>query len=291
MTRLKGRSHPGLRTTRALVRLREGDRHGGGRGNVGRARGHGREHRHPSDRETRGGTGEVTHYLLSVCETVGDVAAALAEIRVVPVTEDSLGFPAPLHFAAVDPAGASVVVEIIDGGRVVIHDNPLGVITNAPTFDWHMINLRNYINLSAVDVPPLRFDDLEFAPLSAGSGMRGLPGDNTSPSRFVRALAATRTARATVGGLDTVREVMRILDNFQLSSGTGEGSDLAGSDPLPSATQWTTAADTGTRAYYYRTAWNRRLRRINLGSVDFAGGDVRYLDMDDGRSEDVHDLV
>ncbi|WP_411572507.1 linear amide C-N hydrolase [Tropicimonas sp. TH_r6] len=31
-----------------------------------------------------------------------------------------------------------------------------------------------------------------FAPLGAGSGMIGLPGDNTPPSRFIRAVAWTR---------------------------------------------------------------------------------------------------
>jgi choloylglycine hydrolase len=33
-----------------------------------------------------------------------------------------------------------------------VHDAPLGVMTNAPTYDWHMTNLQNNINLSVKDV-------------------------------------------------------------------------------------------------------------------------------------------
>ena len=47
----------------------------------------------------------------------------------------------------VDKTGAAVVVEPI-GGKLVIYDDPLGVITNSPTFDWHMTNLGNYVGLS-----------------------------------------------------------------------------------------------------------------------------------------------
>ena len=85
-----------------------------------------------------------------------------------------------------DTQGKSIVIEFIEG-EMKIFENPLGIITNAPTFDWHMTNLRNYVNLSAVTIPNKKIEDLDFAALGAGSGMIGLPGDFTPPSRFVRA--------------------------------------------------------------------------------------------------------
>ena len=50
--------------------------------------------------------------------------------------------------------------EYVDG-ELNVHDNPLGVITNAPTFDWHLTNLKGYVNLSPQDVR-------ELAPACAG---------------------------------------------------------------------------------------------------------------------------
>ena len=106
-------------------------------------------------------------------------------VRVVPVTEPALGFPAPVHFIVTEPGGKAIVIEL-PGAAPKIFDAPLGVITNAPTYDWHEINLRNYVNLSPVGIPGKKIDELDFRPLGGGSGMIGLPGDFTPPSRFVR---------------------------------------------------------------------------------------------------------
>ena len=53
------------------------------------------------------------------------------------------------------PSGKSIVIEYV-GGKLNVYDNPLGVITNSPAFDWHMTNLRNYINFSMTNVPPVK---------------------------------------------------------------------------------------------------------------------------------------
>jgi len=92
-----------------------------------------------------------------------------------------------------------------------IFDNALGVLTNSPSFDWHTTNLRNYIHLSAVAIPEKKIAGLDFSPMGAGSGTIGLPGDFTPPSRFVRAVAWTQTARSTQTSIETVYEVFRIL--------------------------------------------------------------------------------
>ena len=95
---------------------------------------------------------------------------------------------------ATGPAGdrswfrsGGVVVEVTKG-QTVLHDAPLGVITNAPNDDWHLTNLRNDINLSPVGLPGKRIEELDFRPLGGGTGMIGLPGDYTPPSRFVGAV-------------------------------------------------------------------------------------------------------
>ena len=169
---------------------------------------------------------DLAHYVLGQCETVSEARAALSRIGVVGVEHPEFGFPPPGHAIITEPSGKAIVVEFLNG-KTVIYDAPLGVITNSPTYDWHMTNLRNYINLSPIALPSKKIEDLDFAPLGGGSGMIGLPGDFTPPSRFVRAVAFSKTARQTADGPETVYELFRILDSFNVPLGAAEGSDDA----------------------------------------------------------------
>lgn len=109
------------------------------------------------------GPTDVGQYLLTTCATVDEVRAAIAKVRVVAVVEPALGFPAPVHFIITEPSGKAVIIEYLKG-ELVIFDAPLGVITNAPSYDWHETNLRNYINLSPVALPGKKIEDLNFKP-------------------------------------------------------------------------------------------------------------------------------
>ena len=237
---------------------------------------------------------DVPGYLLSQFASVEEVRGALAKFKVVSIVEKALGFPAPMHLIITEPSGKAIVVEFANK-QVQIFDAPLGVITNSPTYDWHMTNLRNYINLSPVSVPVKQVDGKEFSALGAGSGMIGLPGDFTPPSRFVRAVAFSKTARPTKGGFDTVRETFRILDNFNVPLGAAEGADDAPQldDLLYSATQFTVAIDTKQRALYYHTQFSRRVRMVDLNRIDFTkiGKELIARPLDDTKQEDVRDMT
>jgi len=212
----------------------------------------------------------LASYVLSQFETVEEAATGLADVRVVGVVDETLGFPFPFHMLVADRFGGKIVVEYIDGD-LTIFDAPLGVITNSPNYDWHMTNLNNYVNLSALGLPEVEASGVTFAPLGAGSGMIGLPGDFTPPSRFVRAVAFSQTARETQGGYDTVREAFRILDNFNIPADAAEGAqdDVQSDDLLYSATQITTAADSLNLVYYYHTMYDRTVHMVDLKQIDF----------------------
>ncbi|MGI9508367.1 MAG: linear amide C-N hydrolase [Geminicoccaceae bacterium] len=233
-------------------------------------------------------------YVLSNFETVDEVRQGLAKVNVVGVIEPKLGFAFPLHMLVADRFGGSIVVEYIDGD-LTIFDAPLGTITNSPTYDWHLTNLSNYINLSAISVPERTVGGLELKPLGAGSGMIGLPGDFTPPSRFVRAVAFSQSARETSGGYDTVREAFRILDNFNIPPGAAEGAedDVDADDQLYSATQWTTAADLTNLKFYYHTQYDRTVHVVDLSQIDFGamGTDMIRLPMDQDQDPTIVDLT
>jgi len=209
-------------------------------------------------------------YFVSQYAIVAEVKDALDSIRVVPVVEPALGFPAPVHYVINDPSGAEIVIEYVKGG-VTSYTKTVGVMTNSPPYDWHLNNLRNYLNLRAVAWPAVDIDGIDFTPIGAGSGMLGLPGDYTPPSRFVRALALAQTAPSTKGGYDTVREFFNVMDSFNVPLPVvGEKDNPEGFEPLCcTSTQYTVAFDPANKMMYYHTDDNRTVRSVDLGEIDY----------------------
>lgn len=238
---------------------------------------------------------DFANYVLTEFATVDEVREGLKKMRVVPVPEPALGgIPAPIHLAVTDQSGKAIAVQYLKG-ELKVFDNPLRVLTNSPPFDWHMTNLRNYINLSAVAWPAKKIEQIDFAPIGAGTGFLGIPGDYTPPSRFVRAVAYTQTARKTPDGDETVYEVFRILDNFNLPLGTAEGPD---SDPkllegMRSSTIWTTAADNKNLKLYYHTQHNRKVRMVDLKKIDFSPKkkEIVHIQLDKKKSQEIEDVT
>jgi len=156
--------------------------------------------------------GDFMQWMLSSFKTVAEVRANLDQIRVINVKDERFGGAAlPFHWKIGDPSGQSIVIEMVNGGQMKIYDAFLGVITNSPTYDWHLTNLRNYLHLSPDARQPVPVGDLNLSPPGAGSGMLGLPGDYTPPSRFVRAAALTASARPLKTSTEAVFEAFLLM--------------------------------------------------------------------------------
>ena len=115
-------------------------------------------------------------------------------------------------------SGASLVIEYV-GGRLTMYDNPTGVMTNAPPFDWHLAHLGQYLNLSVTEHKPRTLGTLTLDPPSSGAGSVGLPGDMTSPSRFLRAFLFSYSAPKEPTSGDAMRLAFHILNNFDIVPG------------------------------------------------------------------------
>lgn len=236
------------------------------------------------------GSLDLCQFLLTTCATVDEAKQAVAAVNVVGVLEPALGIPAPIHLIVTDASGARFVLEFTKGEKK-IHDAPLGVITNSPNYDWHETNLRNYLSLSAHSLPDVKLDDVTLKPFGGGSGMLGLPGDFTGPSRFVRAVAFAKTARPTDSGAETMYEIFRILDSCNVPLGSAEGEGAAKTKGMRSATLWTTAYDTKNLVMQYHTQHNRRVRQVDLQRLDFAAKDLLRLPLDKNKRQDVEDAT
>ena len=207
---------------------------------------------------------QFVSWVLSQFSSIDQLKAAISNIDLVTLNH-KIG---AVHWRIAQPDGRMVVLEVV-GGVPHFYENTLGVLTNAPGFPWHMTNLNNYINIVPGSAPDNTIKaGITLQPLGHGSGMLGLPGDFTAPSRFVRATFFQTTSPVWSTGFETVVQAFHILNNFDIPIGSQHAKADIPKD-LPSATQFTAVTDQKSMKFYYRTAWNSNIRCIDLNSIDF----------------------
>jgi choloylglycine hydrolase len=231
-----------------------------------------------SEAETTLAPHELATYLLGTCGDVGEAIQAARRVKVAGVVVEQLRIVPPVHFVVHDASGRSAVLEHVDG-RLTVHDNPLGVVTNAPTFDWHVTNLRNYINLTVTDVPRVDLGGRAFAAFGMGSGLHGLPGDFTPPSRFVRAVAFSRSAEPVESGREGVLQAFHILNQFDIPKGSTRKVEQG--EAVADHTLWTAASDLKNLRYHIHTHASRRIRMLDLSRADLEAKVVKTIPIDD----------
>jgi choloylglycine hydrolase len=221
---------------------------------------------------------EYANWLLGNFATIEEVKANFDKIVLVPVVVEAIEQAAPVHFVVYDRSGKSVVIEPLDKS-LKIYDNPLGVVTNSPTFDWHMTNLRNYVNLTATNVPPIDLGGIKLAEFGQGSGLRGLPGDFTPPSRFVRAVAFSQSAVRSDTAAQAVLQAFHILNNFDIPYGAVREVDNG--QIHAEATTWTSAADLKNLRWYFKTYDDQSIRSVDVAkALAAAQGKIRFIKME-----------
>lgn len=216
----------------------------------------------PSQNNRTLGDLQVVAWLLASFSTIDEVKAALHSVCIV-----GLDSSAVVHWRIGERSGRQVVLEIVDGVPH-FYENKVGVITNAPGFEWHLANLNNYINLYPGSAPKHYLADQELRPIGGNSGFLGLPGDATPPSRFVRAAFYCDTAPQLTTGYETVLQSFHLLNNFDVPIGIEHPIDKV--PDIISATQWTSAIDLSNRRVYYKTMYNNSIRCIDLSKIDFS---------------------
>ena len=228
---------------------------------------------------------QFVSWVLSQFSSIDEVKQALGSVSLVTLNH-KIG---SVHWRITQPDGKMVVLEVV-GGVPQFYDNELGVLTNSPGFPWHMTNLDNYVNLRPGAASDYSLTTgVELRAIGGGSGMIGLPGDFTPPSRFVRAAFFNATAPKWNTSWEAVQQAFHILNNFDIPIGIQfpKGQAPAG---MMSATQFTAATDQKAMRFYYRTAYNSSIRCIDLKSVDFAKVKYQSHPLDDVKEEPVQML-
>lgn len=209
-------------------------------------------------------TFELIPWLLGQCATVEEAKAYLARMNLVN-TPFSPQFPvSPLHWIIADRDCAITVESVREGIR--IYDNPVGILTNNPPFDYQMTNLTNYMSLST-EPPENHFSDqLDLTPYSRGMGMLGMPGDLSSASRFVRVAFTKLHSVSGTSESESISQFFHILGSVAQQRGCvhmGEGKY--------EITIYTSCCNTDRGIYYYTTYENSQITGVDLHRENLDG--------------------
>lgn len=207
---------------------------------------------------------EFPLWIAASFQSVDDVEQALGNVAIVdrPINEK---YPSSLLHWFIGDAKRSIVVEYTEAGMQVFHDG-FDVLTNQPGFAWHEENVRNYLNVTPEVPGPLNWRSVELSAYGSGGGMRGLPGDYYSPSRFVRAayLNAHYPQKATEE--ENVCRLFRTLSGVSMIEGAARMTN--GDFEL---TIFTGGVSTRTNTYYYSMYGDPTIRSVALGDYDIMG--------------------
>jgi choloylglycine hydrolase len=211
-------------------------------------------------------------WVLGNFATVDEVKAAFAGVHVWGKPFGPARTVMPLHASIHDASGRSIVLEFTREGPKVYENLP-GVLTNAPTFDWHLINVRNYLNLKARSTGPIKVDDSVLSPLGSGSGLLSIPGDWTPPSRFVR-VAAMRVFATTP---QDAEEGVVLAEHLLGSVTIPRGLELPREEDSVRAnfTRWSVIKDLRNCVLYFRGCDSHAFRAIRLPRLDLGPGAKR----------------
>jgi choloylglycine hydrolase len=209
---------------------------------------------------------EMLSFLLGTSATVAEARTAAATCNVVDFTPPRIPVPLPTHIVLHDPTSCAVVEFHPDG--MVIADNPVQVATNSPYLDWHLTNVSNHLSLSTHVPADVTIGGRTFTPLGQGSGLVGLPGDGSSPSRFIRVLTDVRFAQQPADERTLLMDCVRILHNFDIVPGMVE-EDVDPKTVMPEMTMWSTVSNLTGHQYVVNTKDDPLWYSIDLTSTDF----------------------
>lgn len=200
---------------------------------------------------------EFIPWILGQCATVDEAKALLEPMNLVNIPFSEELPPAPLHWMIAD-RDKSITVECVREG-LKVYDNPVGVLTNNPPFEFQMFHLNNYMNISREE-PENRFsDNLELKKYSRGMGLIGLPGDLSSQSRFVRAVFTKANSVCGDSEQESISQFFHILGAVEMQRGCvhlGNGQyDI---------TRYSSCCNTDRGIYYYRTYENSRITAVDM---------------------------
>ena len=206
---------------------------------------------------------EFIPWILGQCASVAEAKKLLAKLNLLNENFSEKLPLSPLHWMISDREESIVVEPLKDG--IKVYDNPVGVMTNNPTFDYHMLNLANYMGITREE-PTCRFaQGLDIKPYSRGMGAIGLPGDLSSASRFIKAAFTKLNSVSGDSESESVSQFFHILNSVAQQKGccrVEHGFEY---------TIYYSCCNADKGVYYYTTYENSRITGVDMNRENLDG--------------------
>ena len=206
---------------------------------------------------------ELIPWILARCKNVEEASQCLENINLCKLPFSRELPLSPLHWMIADKSRSLTAESVKEGLK--IYDNPVGVLTNNPPFEYHLMNLNNYLNVTAKE-PENRFGEKNLQVYSRGMGGIGLPGDFSSASRFVKAAFVKINSQSGTGEEESVSQFFHILGSVAHPRGSVRFRD--GNSEI---TIYSCCMNLEKGIYYYTTYENSGLSAVDIHACDPEG--------------------
>ena len=210
---------------------------------------------------------EFIPWILGQCASVKEARLLLDKINLINENfSDQLPL-SPLHWMISDKTESIVVEQTKTGLR--IYDNPVGVMTNNPTFDTQLFELNKYMALTAEPAQNTFAEGISLNQYSRGMGAIGLPGDLSSTSRFVKAAFTRMNSISGESELESVSQFFHILGSVDQQRGCvhlgGDAYEI---------TIYTSCCNLDKGVYYYNTYENHQITAVDMHKTNLDGTEL-----------------
>lgn len=213
---------------------------------------------------------EFIPWILGQCANIREAREQLKKLTLVDLPFNESLPVAELHWMIAD-SNETITVEFVREG-VKIYDNPVGTLTNSPTFDKQLFQLNNYMSLSAKTPKNCFSDKLHLHAYSRGMGALGLPGDLSSQSRFIRASFVKMNSVSGDTEEESVSQFFHILGSVDQQRGCCELEK-----GKYEATIYTSCINANSSVYYYTTYGNHQITAVKMHKENLDGSAlIRY---------------
>lgn len=200
---------------------------------------------------------ELIPWILGQCANVEEVKQLLGKMNPAKINFSEKLPASPLHWLISDSETAITLEAMADG--LHIYENPVGVLTNNPPFDYQMFSLNNYMPLTK-ETPENTFsEELSLKTYSRGMGAMGLPGDLSSMSRFVKAAFTKMNSVSGASEEASVSQFFHVLKSVEQQRGCvhmGNGQY--------EITIYSSCCNTDKGIYYYTTYENSQITAVDM---------------------------
>ncbi len=227
-------------------------------------------------------------YILQNFSTIEEVRKDLPKLNVWGEKLEVLNnIVVPVHYSVYQEDGQGIIIEYTNEG-LKVYDS-VGIMTNSPKYNWHLTNLRNYVGLNSQNVSPTVIDGISFAGTGQGTGLKGIPGDPTPPSRFVRAAAIAYLSEKGNTAGDMVNLSEHIMNNVDIPIGLVR--DFESGETFHDYTQWIVIKDITNKILYYRSYENMSLRSVDMNKLDMSSEGKRLSILVRGMGSGIVDVT